>query len=280
MSIDPKRRVFWLDDIKVLYHDNNYVHFIPEYSMTRVEQLNAITRFCIYAIILLYIFKKNNTWMYIPIITIVLTVILYYIHVDDTSGSQKDVDRLLEYRTNAYDGPECFTQDGDNELIKLQDETEDDPDKSIETGYYDSDGKLVLGQKYDPPKYCRKPADGVYTIDELLEYDKATCRKPTKDNPFMNPNTTEYNNSDPPMACNVDDVDIKENMTKEFNKDLYRDIDDLWERNNSQRQFYTVPNTQIPNNQTEFAEWLYKIPETCKEDQEKCLRYEDIRFKR
>ena len=47
---------------------------------------------------------------------------------------------------------------------------------------------------------------------------------------------------------------------------------------NSQRQFYTTPNTRIPNNQIEFAEWLYKAPETCKENNEHCLRYNDIRY--
>lgn len=26
------------------------------------------------------------------------------------------------------------------------------------------------------------------------------------------------------------------------------------------------------------AEWIYDLPETCKENQEKCLRYEDVRY--
>ena len=29
--------------------------------------------------------------------------------------------------------------------------------------------------------------------------------------------------------------------------------------------FYTTPNTTIPNNQGDFANWLYKTPKTCKE---------------
>ena len=49
---------------------------------------------------------------------------------------------------------------------------------------------------------------------------------------------------------------------------------------NSQRQFYTMPNTTIPNAQDDFAKWLYANPKTCKEDQEFCLRYEDVRAKR
>jgi hypothetical protein len=41
-----------------------------------------------------------------------------------------------------------------------------------------------------------------------------------------------------------------------------------------------MPWTTIPNKQDEFARWLYLSPKTCKEDQDYCLRYEDIRTKR
>jgi hypothetical protein len=48
----------------------------------------------------------------------------------------------------------------------------------------------------------------------------------------------------------------------------------------SQRNYFTMPWTTIPNKQDEFARWLYLSPKTCKEDQDNCLRYEDIRSKR
>ena len=96
----------------------------------------------------------------------------------------------------------------------------------------------------------------------------------------MNSDILNYNTGDPPEACNVDDELIKEDMKVNFNHELFRDVDELWERKNSQRQFYTTPNTTVPNNQKEFAEWLWKVPKTCKEDQQGCLRWEDLRFKR
>jgi len=49
---------------------------------------------------------------------------------------------------------------------------------------------------------------------------------------------------------------------------------------NKQRQFCTIPSTTIPNDQESFAHWLYASPETCKENQKNCLRYEDIRYSR
>ncbi len=138
-------------------------------------------------------------------------------------------------------------------------------DNVIESGYIDSNNMLQF-----------KRTTGEPLSKEDLSY---TCRKPTINNPFMNPATSEYN-TDAPAACNADDDDIKNEMKRTFNNNLYMDVDDVFEKVNSQRQFYTVPNTGIPNDQENFANWLYKSPQTCKESQEQCLRYEDLRFKR
>ena len=150
----------------------------------------------------------------------------------------------------------------------------------IEAGFYDSSGNMLLGKKYSQPDHKPNSIDkNIYTGDEILEYQQSTCKHPTRDNPFMNPNVTDYNNGNSPTACNADDEDIQKEVELNFNKDLYRNVEDLWDKKNSQRQFYTLPSTSVPNNQIEFANWLYSQPNTCKESQENCLRYEDIRFK-
>ena len=70
-------------------------------------------------------------------------------------------------------------------------------------------------------------------------------------------------------------------MVVNFNHNLFRDVDELWERANSQRQFYTIPNTAIPNNQKEFANWLYRSPGgNCKTDQGRCGRFLRLRWDR
>jgi hypothetical protein len=50
-----------------------------------------------------------------------------------------------------------------------------------------------------------------------------------------------------------------------FNNDLYRNTDDIFNKENSQREFYTMPVNSIINDQTKFAEWCYKTPPTCRE---------------
>jgi hypothetical protein len=192
--------------------------------------------------------------------------------------------RKQEYLDNTAINEEELKHDGDKD-IKLDVESEElQQNYDLQAGIIDSDGKLLTGEKYDIPcnnGKCKK--DGTfYTVAELEDFKKNTCRKSTIDNPFMNTNIYDLNNGYIPSACNVDDEDIKEDMKVNFNHNLFRDVDELWERENSQRQFYTTPNTTVPNNQIEFAKWLYKIPETCKESNKngECLRYDDLRYQR
>ena len=81
-------------------------------------------------------------------------------------------------------------------------------------------------------------------------------------------------------ACDYTDPKVNKELEDHFNFNLYKDIDDLFDKNNSQRQFFTMPFTTIPNDQGSFARWLYSTPVTCKEDQEACLDYEDLRRNR
>tara|TARA_A100001015_G_C14393593_1_gene482673 strand:- start:56 stop:409 length:354 start_codon:yes stop_codon:yes gene_type:complete len=59
--------------------------------------------------------------------------------------------------------------------------------------------------------------------------------------------------------------EIQEQIDNQFSSDLFQDMTDIYNNRNSQRQFYTMPNTQIPNDQTSFAKWCYATPSTCKE---------------
>jgi hypothetical protein len=101
----------------------------------------------------------------------------------------------------------------------------------------------------------------------------------------MNVTMKDMLNIDPkkpsrPKACDTTNPEVKQKMDEMFNHNLFKDVNDVFGKMNSQRQFYTMPNTTIPNAQDDFAKWLYLNPKTCKEDQDYCLRYEDVRAKR
>lgn len=94
---------------------------------------------------------------------------------------------------------------------------------------------------------------------------KRLCQKPTPDNPFMNVLISDYSkNPQRPPACKHVGR-IKTDIKKNFERNLYRDVDDVFDKIASDRQFYTTPSTTIPNDSTAFAKWLYGQSKTCKE---------------
>lgn len=93
---------------------------------------------------------------------------------------------------------------------------------------------------------------------------------PTTENPFMNINliTDDKLKEKAPPSWNNDQMKVE--IEDKFNYNLYRDVGDLYGKSNSQRQYYTMPSTTIPNNQTSFAKWLYSVGPTCKENSIYC----------
>lgn len=107
------------------------------------------------------------------------------------------------------------------------------------------------------------------------------CQIPTKGNPFMNITVADLmDRRNRPPACNPNNEKISEQINQYFDYNLFRNVEDVYDRGYEQRQFYTMPSTTIPNDQTTFAKWLYQLPQTCKENTTNCLRYEDIRYSR
>lgn len=99
-------------------------------------------------------------------------------------------------------------------------------------------------------------------------------RQPTTNNPFMNIPQTAFDT--PQLFKNYDRYEstayptpkteaVENKVETDFVKGMFQDpAGKLFERNNSQRQFYSVPVGSVPNDQTEFAEFLYGNEFVCK----------------
>ena len=192
----------WVDDITILLNSDKFVEFFPRSDMTRAAKMNAITRFSIYASIVMYVYNRNINSFFFAVAT--MTIIFLLHHSNKTTGDIETFDEAAESREGGED----------------------------------------------------------------------RCVKPTRDNPFMNVLLTDYeNNPRRGEACKTyNDKETEAQMKKDFNYNLYRDVSNIFNRNNSQRQFYTNPGTSIPNRQGDFVNWLYNRPETCKEGNgERCI---------
>lgn len=202
---------FWADDPYILLSSSRFVEFFPTADMTRVEKINAMTRFAIYLGILLAVTYNNIIWLYIPVVAMLFFYFVHKYYPDNQHGAGADD-------------------------LKCQGDT-----------CHDENGNLY--------------------------------QKPTRDNPFMNVLLTDYvDNPIRSPAADIDDPNIQKDIKKMFDYGLYKNVDDIWDRNNSQRQYYTNPGTTIPNDRDSFMNWCWNTPYVCKDgDQAACFRYDDLR---
>ena len=263
-----KEYTFWINDPTILYKNDKYLEFYPTKDMDRPSQLNSITRFCVYFTLIALILGFTDIWVKLPILIIFFTAILYLVFKFDTEGMKNEVYRMRGIDMDAL-GNEEYPENKDEDIEST----------IIQSGYYDSENNFKIGEYISSRPPTKKKVK--FNLEDYTKYEKAICRKPTKENPYMNPLLNDISNYPElqPVACNADDEDIQDKITECYNEDLYRDVEDLFERHNSQRQFYTVPQT-FPNDQKSFAEFCYKNDNICKVDQSKCLKYEDLRYKK
>jgi hypothetical protein len=252
-KIDQENDVFWLEDPTVYLKNKNYLKILPDHNMTKIQQLNSINLLALYALIILFILRLSNqitTVIFVGLIAI--TIILYF---------------------KKYNNPEPFTISDD----KI----------NIESGYYSSDDDLIMG-KFRSYKNCNTDLkETTKNFKKPLNEIKHLRREPTIFNPYMNPILTDYNNynnnddndSNSVKAINADDDSIHQEPSKTYDLDMFKDLSDIFDKKNAERQFYTVPGGTIPNDQQKFADWCYKTPITCKDDTTQCRVFEDIRYR-
>lgn len=259
---------FWTNNPMILFE--YYYNVIPTQYMSRNEQMNTVTRFAIYFMLLVLLFGVNSKYILYGILVIVVVIIFNYANqykpyspIKKLDDKNSKTNEELDIET-IFDNP-IFGENSYNDKYK----------NDVESGYIDSDGNYKIGKEYGPFSEREVKND----IKKKKKY-----RKPTADNPYQNIVFSDYlNDQNVPEPCNVDSPQVQTEAQNLYNSSMFRNTSDVYERQNSQRLFMTMPVTTNPNDQTEFANWLYKTGPTCKENTENCTyfggpRYESQRY--
>lgn len=207
---------YWFEDMNELVSLDNMNQFLPSREMSYSAKVNSLIRLAWYVGILAGIFTSNYLYLYIPIITMIVTYVLYLFRHQElqTSLTQQKIEKAL-----AQQGSVAPVKELDPKLVeKFQD-------------YLDTNGLLT---------------------------------RPSDNNPFMNPLPFDDRKRSPAVPILSNPVNRAE-IELAYDKGNWRDVNDVWDRNNGKRQFFTMPWTTYPNDQGSFASWLYKTPPTCKE---------------
>lgn len=99
---------------------------------------------------------------------------------------------------------------------------------------------------------------------------KIDCQYPSDTNPFGNMLPGDPMDRKP--ACLYDEV--ADDINRRFDRSMCTNVTDVFNKENSQRQFYTMPNTAAANDQMEFARFLFGQGPNCKSDPNACTGYD------
>lgn len=216
---------FWSNDPTIIFNKDYIFELWPTSSMCYEQKLNAITRLIILITILGYVLTMSNR----VLLTGVATLIVIFIYF---KMKKQKVTR------DFIDSQEGFTVDGDN--------------------------VYGLSESVKPRTIINPITLETVVRDEFKEG--------TKKNPFSNVLLTDIMD-DPerkaaPPAFNPDiDEQITKNIKrsvqfmnpeiKNTNKQLFGSLFDRWDLDQSDRVFYSTPNTRVANDQGAFGKFLY-----------------------
>jgi len=218
----------WINDPSILLNKNYVMDIWPTQNMFYDQKVNAITRFILLISILGFIFTMKYNILLIGIAT--LAVIWIVLKMKKPKVTKK----------------------------------------ILEEGFVVNDTKIE-------DLYPKKTLTDPVTLETVL---KENYKEGTKKNPFSNVLITDYQD-DPtrksaPPSFNVDvDEDITKNVKKTVqflnpdikntNKQLFSSLTDKFYLDQSNRAFFSTPNTKIPNDQKAFGEFLYGNMPSAKE---------------
>ena len=223
---------FWTNEPTILFNKEHIFELWPTTNMSYEQKLNAISRLIILITILGYILTMSQRVLVIGFITLIGIFILF-----NMRKQKMTKDMINEGFLNSIEGT------NKNELINN--------DKS----------------SYVNP----------VTLDNVL---KTEFKEGTKKNPFSNVLLTQINDEpdrkSAPPSFNVDvDEDITKNVKravqmlnpsiKNTNKQLYGDLFQNFELDQSNRAFFSTPNTRVENDQSAYGQYLYGTMYSAKE---------------
>jgi hypothetical protein len=107
-----------------------------------------------------------------------------------------------------------------------------------------------------------------------VKREKKDCSPSTPNNPFSNATVGALlDDEGRPPACSYDSPGVAQQIRKNFNKGLFRNLDDVYEVGNSQRQYVPQPVTTASPDTIAFGQFLFGNQSTCKEDPSRCRPY-------
>ena len=216
---------FWSNDPTILFNKESILQVWPTQQMTFEAKLNAISRIVLIMTILGFLFTRNVNILIIAVITLAIIFSIYKLR------KQSIVSSLLK--------KEGFSVNSSMQPSVM-------PDSSMKTMTTNPVTLEKLLRSNFHPTTKKNPMGNVLLTDIMDDPNRLSAA------PSFNPDV-------------YDDIDksVKKQTQMLYpgiintNKQLYGDLADNYDLDNSMMQFYSMPNTRVCNDQGAYAEYLY-----------------------
>jgi Family of unknown function (DUF5762) len=232
--------MFWINEPSILLNKDYILQVWPSSKMSYEEKLNAISRLVIILTVLGFILTMNKSILLIGIVTLVAIFAMYKMR------KQKVTKDMLDGSKEGFSGID----------VKNQQETIINPDTL----------KSYLKSEFMPVN--KKNPLGNVLLTEIM------------DNPTRKPAPPSFN-TEVYEDINVSTKKMVQSLNpgiKNTNKQLYGDLGEQFEFDQSQWSFYSTPNTKIPNDQGAFANYLYGDMPSCRDGNAFACVQDNIRY--
>ena len=222
---------FWLNEPTILFDKKQITEIWPNPNMSNMEKLNAISRFVIIASLLGYLITLNIGIIFVGIVTLAVVAILYHVQSNKAKADE-----------NAKELPPKIKESFTNSI--LYNEVKDDYTNPKENNPMMN--VLLPEISYNPTRNEAAPAFNA-------EVEK------------------KINNSTKDYVVDTTFSDESAKQKEYIKRKLFSDLGDSYTFDYSMRNFYTNPNTTIPNDQAGFANFCFGDMISAKEGNEFAL---------
>ena len=112
-ELEKRSDKFWYYDPSILWNQTRFIEFFPNPTLSFPEKLNALVRLSFYISIILMIFFGNYLYIYIPIVVLAFTFLIYKNYFPKVQEGLQDYKDLL----NSITPQESYEEKSDDEPV-------------------------------------------------------------------------------------------------------------------------------------------------------------------
>jgi hypothetical protein len=220
---------FWTNEPTILFNKNSILQLWPLENQSFETKLNAISRLVIVLTVLGFLFTQNINLLIIGVITLAIIFSLYKLR------KQELVSKITSGQKEGFKVDRDFINQSQNSV------TSDYSDAIVNPVTLEA----IVKNDFYPTNY-KNPMSNVLLTDIVDDPDRLAA-----------PPSFNYEIHDDITKAVKKQTQMLNSGIKGTSKQLYGDLKDSYDLDQSMSRFYTTANSRVTNDQGALGQWLY-----------------------